>query len=247
MDGPGLVSVDHSMYLFPAGNAFGRMARHGIYRSAGRMLSMGNCRRTTAWILNLTAVGAIVIMAGCSSRVPLTRAVIKEYNLTNNDVTRLQLYTSDGLLLEKQVMKVDKDIDTKYALKKVEDHYIEQIYVKAGTPCIAKEAEADRLKVAFEPEETLNFVLDAGHPKGEVFSYRPDKKAAQPQAQERNASAGFFGWSVIGQEVYGDSTYDALIQRNLPYVLVDMASLKKMVIQARTLPGMRQGETAPSK
>jgi hypothetical protein len=137
----------------------------------------------------------ICFLFGCSSHVPLTRKLIRDYDLTIRDVTQLQLYLSDGILLEQQTMTIDKNIDEKYALKKVEDHYIKQIYFKKETSCVATIALPDKLRVSFEPCDDLDFVLNTKCKDG-FFEYQPDRKSARDTSEE---SPGYSTWEVIGE------------------------------------------------
>jgi len=74
------------------------------------------------------------------------KGLIREYGLSSRTFSKLQLYISDGILLEKHMMKVDKKHRfTSYALKKVEDYYVKQIYFKKETPCIVMTAAPDKL------------------------------------------------------------------------------------------------------
>ncbi|HEX7511141.1 MAG TPA: hypothetical protein VF335_07575, partial [Chitinivibrionales bacterium] len=83
----------------------------------------------------------VALLCGCSSRVALTKGLIKDYGLSVRDMTRLQLYISGGILLEKRMTVIDKNIDASdYSLKKVEDYYVKQVFFAKGTPCVATSA-----------------------------------------------------------------------------------------------------------
>jgi hypothetical protein len=183
---------------------------------------------------------ALLLIFGCSSRVPLTKGLIREYGLSSRDIPKLQLYVSDGILLEKHVMKVDKNIDsTSYALKKVEDYYVKQIYFKKETPCIAMIAAPDKLAVAFEEDrDNLNFVW-ASRNDGSACLYQPDKRFFR-DSMETPPSSGFANWKFIGEETYADTSYNVLIKGDLPFLLVDKTSLRNLTIDARKVKGLKQ-------
>jgi hypothetical protein len=183
---------------------------------------------------------ALPLMLGCSSRVPLTKGLIREYGLSSRDIPKLQLYISDGILLEKHMMKVDKNIDsTSYALKKVEDYYVKQIYFKKETPCIFMTAAPDKLAVAFEEDrDNLNFVW-ALRNESSAYTYQPDKRFVRDSV-ETQPSPGFAAWKIIGEETYADTSYNVLIKRELPFLLVDKTSLRNFTIDARKVKGLKQ-------
>ena len=183
---------------------------------------------------------ALLLMLECSSRVPLTKGLIREYGLSSRDIPKLQLYISDGILLEKHMMKVDKNIDsTSYALKKVEDYYVKQIYFKKETPCIVMTAAPDKLAVAFEEDrDNLNFVW-ALRNESSAYTYQPDKRFVRDSV-ETQPSPGFAAWKIIGEETYADTSYNVLIKRELPFLLVDKTSLRNFTIDARKVKGLKQ-------
>jgi len=185
-------------------------------------------------------------MLGCSSRVPLTRGLIKDYGLSSSDIPKLQLYISDGILLEKRMMKIDKNIDsTNYGLKKVEDYYVKQTYFKKETPCIAVSAVADKLSVAFEQSgDALGFVSASGNASS-TYNYQPAKRFSHDTLETRPSGEGFGNWMVIGEDTYADTSYKVLIRNNLPYLLVDKTSLKNYSIDARKVKGLRQSDLKP--
>jgi hypothetical protein len=183
---------------------------------------------------------ALPLMLGCSSRVPLTKGLIREYGLSSRDIPKLQLYISDGILLEKHMMKVDKNIDsTSYALKKVEDYYDKQVYFKKETPCVAMTAAPDKLAVAFEEDgDNLNFIA-VPRIESSAYTYQPDKKFVRDSVETR-PTAGFGNWKIIGEERYADTSYNVLIKSGLPFLLVDKTSLRNFTIDARKVKGLKQ-------
>ena len=181
-------------------------------------------------------------MFGCSNQVPLTRGLLRDYGLSSSDIPRLQLYLSDGIVLEKRITTIDKNIDsTSYSLKKVEDYYVKQIHFDRGTPCVATSASVDKLAIAFEQTGgELSFIAASG--SDATFVYRPDIKSAPDTQDNRPASGGFQDWKKSGDENYADTTFSALVQGDLPCVLVDKTGLKNFTVEARKVKGLRQSE-----
>lgn len=199
-------------------------------------------------LLILTAACILcTILLGCiSSHVALTKELLSEYNLTSNDIKRLQLQLSDGILLEEETRSVDKDVDETHSLKKVEDRHIKQIVFKKGTSCIVTSSAADVLSVAFEIKDNLRFAYDRSHPEGAVYSYKPDLRTRTADSLDaRPSGAGYAGWKKVGSEKYADSTFNVFISYHMPYLMVKAADLKKLVVESRDVPGMRQEDTQP--
>ncbi len=189
----------------------------------------------------VVALGALIALIGCSSQVPLTPGVIREYGLTDQDVKKLQLYISGGLLFEQENTKVDKNVDSSHALKTVTDNYVKQIYFKKKTPCIAVTVRSDKLEVAFEPDDRLTFSLSTTPEKQTAYFFDPDKRLKDPNEIKRLPASGYKEWKAMGHETYKDSTYVVLVNENMPYLLADQKGLKKLVVDKRAVRGMRQG------
>jgi hypothetical protein len=204
-------------------------------------------RTATRYGIPAVFLAAAVLFSGCASRIPLTKALIREYNLSYADIKRLQLYTSDDILLEQEARNVNKDIDQTHSLKKVEDQYIKRVYFKRQTPCIAVEASADRLKVAFEPADNLTFTYESANPDREGYVYRPEKKATKEELSRQSEGSLFDNWRIVGQQTYADSTYNVIIRDEFPLLLVDQASLRTFLVESRTVPGMRQTDIDKEK
>jgi hypothetical protein len=191
----------------------------------------------------VTVIITALLIFGCSSRVPLTKGLIKDYGLSINDITKLQLYVSDDILLEKHQKKIDKNIDsTDYSLKKVEDYYVNQIIFAKETPCIAGSAAPDKLSVAFEhPGDYLIFISNP-HNERAFYYYKPDRRLLHDTVFSRPSDAGYGNWKTIGDETYSDTLYSVLIKNEMPFLMVDKSSLKNFILDARKVKGVKQSE-----
>jgi hypothetical protein len=195
---------------------------------------------------HLVVLVAISSLLGCSPHVALTTGLIKEYGLSTNDITKLQLFVSDGILMEKHMTKIDKNIDSSsYGLKKVEDYYVKRIYFNTGTPCIATSASPDKVAVAFEqPGSSLEFVARK-RSDNTIFVFQPSKKFPHDTIEARESAAGFRNWKLIGEEKYSDTTFNVLVKDELPFILVDRTSLQNFIIESRSVKGLRQSDVYP--
>lgn len=186
----------------------------------------------------------IVFSSGCSPKRPFTQSLIKEYDLTPDEIKRLQFYVSNGLLLERESMNIDKDInDEKHSLNKVEDKYIKQIYFRRKTPCIVNSVGSTKMDIAFEEDDQLLFKVAEGEDSKDIFYYAPDTKIWPPEKGTRSSGAGYRFWKKAGTEKYADSTFTVYVRlSHYPYLLVDEKSLKKIIVDKRRVKGMRQSE-----
>jgi len=190
----------------------------------------------TRYVL-FTCLFISLILISCSSRKPLTRNLINEYNLNEAGLKKIQLYLSDHLRLEREIANVDKNIEPTHSLLKIEDRFIEQINFKKNTPGIVTRVEADKLYVAFEKNDDLVFQLVTRHSKGNVYCYLPDDNSRNIRYPERLKESDWY--TPIGIEYYMEKDYYALMRRALPYLLVDEKGLKNLEVEKRNVEGMR--------
>ena len=100
-------------------------------------------------------------------------------------------------------------------------------------------AAPDKLAVAFEEDrDNLNFVW-ALRNESSAYTYQPDKRFVRDSV-ETQPSPGFAAWKIIGEETYADTSYNVLIKRDLPFLLVDKTSLRNFTIDARKVKGLKQ-------
>jgi len=69
----------------------------------------------------------------------------------------LQFYVSDKVMLEREIIDVDKKVSKEHRLKKVEDKLVDQVVFRSLTPGIAVELLPYMLRVAFEDQGYLTF------------------------------------------------------------------------------------------
>ena len=173
----------------------------------------------------------VLFISSCAKNVAFTRSIIKDYNLSHEDIEYLQFYLSDSLILEREIEDINKELTDSHSLKKKEDKHIDQIVFKKNTPCIVTKASNYSLNVAFEPNENLlfastskndsNFSLD--------FNFFSDSKydIGIPIA-------------LRGEVLYQNKIYQVFIGKNIPYLLVNEESIKELEKKKRTVEGMKQ-------
>lgn len=101
--------------------------------------------------LLLFAVLAALLQAGCS-KPALTKAVFARYDLTDADVGRLQLYTSDTIVLRRETVVRRRD-EAASVLAIRDELKVEEVIIPAGTPGVAVRAKGDAILVSFSREE----------------------------------------------------------------------------------------------
>jgi len=114
---------------------------------------------------------SIIFLVGCASKEevqvqapieeevvhqPYSLKLMKELNLTDEFIYKLQFYTSHDIVLYRSVPKKNsKIVDGKLIIEKGEDR--SEIVIKAGTPCVVEDRIGNRLLVSFEGNYELIF------------------------------------------------------------------------------------------
>ncbi|MFM7015258.1 MAG: hypothetical protein ACKOX3_02920 [Bacteroidota bacterium] len=134
---------------------------------------------------------AIVLFASCSPKIPFTQSVRERYKLTSQELSKLQFYISDEVVLKNGTpTEIDKAVeDGKLVIKTSKND--ELVVIKAKTPGTVDETvDMSTLKVAFED----------GMNKGLVFISKGDKNGYYRIAALQDG--GRFKMNYNNQEYY---------------------------------------------
>ena len=101
--------------------------------------------------LTLFTVLILTTLAGCGpSRVPFTQNLREKYQLKPEELKRIQFYTSNDLILRRGENKNSKETEGG-ELTLMKDGLVEEIIIKAGTPCLIQEVvDGNKVTVSFE-------------------------------------------------------------------------------------------------
>jgi hypothetical protein len=92
-----------------------------------------------------------ILMVSCSPQVrPFTQEIREKTRLTEQELKSIQFYTSNTVVLRRGETSGAKETD-KGELTVLTDAKVEEIIIKAGTPCLIKEVvDGNRVTVSFE-------------------------------------------------------------------------------------------------
>lgn len=92
----------------------------------------------------------LTFQACAPARVPFTQQLREKYELKPEELKSIQFYTSNDLVLRRGENKNSKETENG-ELKLLKDGLLEEIVIKAGTPCLIEEVvDGNRVKVSFE-------------------------------------------------------------------------------------------------
>lgn len=97
----------------------------------------------------MPVVISILFMACSPSTVPFTQQLREQYHLSPDELRAIQFYTSNTFVLRRGETG-DKKETTNGELTVLKDAKVEEIIIKAGTPCVIKEVvDGNRVTVSF--------------------------------------------------------------------------------------------------
>ena len=185
----------------------------------------------------------LCLLASCTRvYVPYTLQLQEEYNLTDEEVMQLQFYVSDKVMLEREIIDVDKKVSKEHRLKKVEDKLVDQVVFRSLTPGIAVELLPYMLRVAFEDQGYITFKSE-GEPE-DYYYFKSDRYGDEIKEKVVSYCTWF---QRIEDEIFSNglvtynvNEYWVFFPETRPHLIVDEESLEKIKEQRRIVKGLRQ-------
>jgi hypothetical protein len=185
------------------------------------------------------------LSAGCA-KAPFTTSVLEQYGLTANDLGRVQFYTSEPIVLEREATRETRIRDGA-ELRLHDDTQTEVVEVSERTPCVVLRVEGNYLLLGFSPKDLRAALWFVAQPEadGDRAYDRRFVLAALENGLEDDAqpfsprfSKGFLiSWS--GQKYHVVSGRGA-------YLLYQMSDDERRKVE-HSPPGWRLSERAPQR
>lgn len=188
----------------------------------------------------------LCLCSGCT-RAPFTTSVLERYGLTAGDLGRVQFFTSETIVLERQVTRQTR-VQEGAELRFRDDTQTEIVEVSERTPCVVLRVEGNYLLLGFSPKDLRAALWFAAQPDSDGEGRRDDRRfvlAALENTVDETAepftprySKGFLiSWS--GAKYHVISGRDA-------YLLYQMSDDERHKVE-HSPPGWRLSEPAPKR
>ena len=172
-------------------------------------------------------LGALLIITGCSPKIPFTHAVRHNYELNEAEMKSLQFYVSEDIILRKGDKESPAKETDEGTLKIKKSKSMEEIVIKAGTPCVVERlVDGNRLTVKFED----------GPNKYLVFGNVNNAKGYYTLQAETWLKSG------IGRVNYGDEYYWVNKGGRSALLLFKMKKLEENEKQQKVISGKKVGK-----
>jgi hypothetical protein len=187
----------------------------------------------------------VCFWTGCA-RAPFTTSVLERYGLTAGDLGRVQFYTSETIVLERELTQQTR-VRSGAELRLHDDTQTEVVEVSERTPCVVLRVEGNYLLLGFSPKDLRAALWFAAQPDGD--GDRADDKRFVLTALDNSVDAlaepftprfskGFLiSWS--GQKYHVVSGRGA-------YLLYQMSDDERRKVE-HSPPGWRLSERAPQR
>lgn len=192
-------------------------------KSVGHLFDLGvDMKRTKLFISFLLCLSLHFISTGCASHIAFTQELREEYNLTDDELKNLQFYTSDKIVLERELISADREVSSSHILVTKQGKQIDQVIIKKGTPGITISSTPSTLDISFEEGSFLLFSCGLDQ-KGEYEIYVTNRRMGN------------------GELTFEDQVYLAIDRSTYTYLLISKESLlavekSRRVLSGRTLP-----------
>ncbi len=97
----------------------------------------------------------VVVVASCAAgcvKAPFTTSVLDRYGLSPEDLGSVQFFTSEKIVLEREVSQQARERDGA-ELRLQDDTHTEVVEVSERTPCVVLRVEGDYLLLGFAPKD----------------------------------------------------------------------------------------------
>lgn len=171
----------------------------------------------------IAASSLLFLLASCSPQLtPFTQQIREQYKLKPEELTSIQFYTSNSFVLRRGENAMGKETEGG-ELQVVKEKYIEEVVIKAGTPCVITEVvDGNRVKVSFEDGGSKYLVFGSIRNKDGYYTL---------QALE---------WvNGKGKLNYGENTYYSSEGSRDIFLTFKMKSLEKYKADQKVVKGKR--------
>lgn len=164
-------------------------------------------------------VGILLCLSSCANLVPLTSQMIEKNKWSNEDLKKIQYYTSGNITLQKISSQSGSNIEGG-VIKEESQKAVTEVFIKENTKGVAVGVTDLKLNLSFEQDD--NHFL--------TFGANPDRN-------------GYFvllasEWKdKIGKVTYAGEKYYTSPESSNVVLLVNMQKIKKLNIQQRTAGG----------
>ncbi len=172
----------------------------------------------------LPVIVAALLMSSCAPRVPFTQSLRQDYKLTLEELSAIQFYTSEDIVLiagESDIREKATTQDGALAIRR--GQRVEEVIIPAGTPCVVDRViDGERLAMRFGSGPKDYLVFGTLQQRDSYYTL---------QALEWN--------NGIGTVVYGDKTYTTQRGDNQTFLLIKLKSIRQITREQQIVRGQR--------
>ena len=164
-------------------------------------------------------------LANCSKNlVPLTDSLIKEKGWDKNEVQRIQFYTSDVIVIQREFRNNATAI-VSGKVKTVDGRQVEEIKIKKGTPGVAIHIPSEnKMEISFDRNDDAALSFGPNPNRGARFYLLADE------------------WkNKIGKVHYEGKEWYASAQSADVFLMVDLQRIKDWEVSQRKAKGRKVG------
>lgn len=181
--------------------------------------------------------------------VPFTHEMRVEHDLSEDEVSQLQFYTSHDIELRREYRSKDRRIDDG-ALELRSGTRIEEVLIPAQTPGVVIDVESHAIEVSFEQGTSIRFIVGDEGPAqplvmepGRGFASPPPSAFPEDQARVKDAlddaMGSYFVSTRSGQLPFRGLLWDLEGETPQAHLMIDASTLEEVAEERTTLGGRR--------
>lgn len=186
-------------------------------------------------------------LVGCV-KAPFTTDVLERYGLTPRDLSRIQFFTSETIVLQREVSSSTR-VQTDGELSFRDDMRTEVVSVSEHTPCVALRVEGDYLLLGFSPKDVRAALWFRAEPlDGASSSVNGRRYSLVALENEYHEASEVFAprWSKGFLVSWSGHKYHVVSGRDA-YLLYELSDDSERDEIERSPPGWRLSERGPRR
>jgi hypothetical protein len=185
----------------------------------------------------------LIMLSSCAGTIAFTQPLRERINFLDDDLKKVQFYVSEKLIIRREFVNWQTEINRDHDLRQIGDHYLETVIINPNTPGMVVDAYDDLLYVSFEPDPNFYLVFCQGCSEkkkdGDLYtllSYKMKGRELEPVDNTR-LYADISPDQVLYFTEYGNQEFLIANNSHGAYLKLKNKVIKKMRDSKRVLPG----------
>ena len=169
----------------------------------------------------------IILLSSCGPKLtPFTQQLYEEQNWSDDELKRIQFYTSDDIVLFRELTRGESEI-VSGEIKIRNGKKVDEVVIKKGTPGVLLfRPKEDKFAISFEADNDDRFLIFGAS----------EKRGGEYRLQAKDWKKRRFG-----KITYEGKTYTTSSESSYAALMVDLKRIRNTEVRSRTAKGRTVG------